>query len=103
MLLLMFLQEAIGKAVASAGQRTDVATRKGITFAQLANRGGVAPFMFDTGAKRHLQQTSASYQRSDRMQMAGMAAQVGADAKLPVGFILHCRPAAAVVCQHLSF
>jgi hypothetical protein len=36
----------------------------------------VQPFMFDTGAKRRLQQTSASYQRSDRMQMAGMATQV---------------------------
>jgi hypothetical protein len=45
------LQDAIGKAVASAGQKTIVATKKGIDYAQLANRGGVQPFMFDTGAK----------------------------------------------------
>jgi hypothetical protein len=31
----------------------------------------------DTGAKRHLLQSKAAYQRSDKMQMAGMAAQVG--------------------------
>jgi hypothetical protein len=71
------LQDAIGKAVASAGQKTIVATKKGIDYAQLANRGGVQPFMFDTGAKRRLQQNSASYQRSDRMQFAGLATQVG--------------------------
>jgi hypothetical protein len=69
------LQEAISRAVNSGGKTTTVATKKGVNYAQLANRGGVQPFMFDdTGAKRHLLQ--ASYQRSDRMQMAGMAAQV---------------------------
>jgi hypothetical protein len=71
------LQEAISRAVNSGGKTTTVATKKGVNYAQLANRGGVQPFMFDdTGAKRHLLQTQASYQRSDRMQMAGMAAQV---------------------------
>jgi hypothetical protein len=70
------LQDAIGKAVASAGKTTGVATRKGVDYAQMANRGGsVQPYMFDdTGAKRHL--LNGGYQRSDKMQMAGMAAQV---------------------------
>ncbi|WIA14412.1 hypothetical protein OEZ85_002938 [Tetradesmus obliquus] len=70
----MAAQDAIGKAVASAGKNTAAATRKGVDYAQLAGRGGVQPYMFDdTGARRHLLQ--ASYQRSDKMQMAGMAAQ----------------------------
>jgi hypothetical protein len=69
------VQEAISKAVASAGRTTGAATKKSLDYAQMANRGAVQPYMFDdTGAKRHLLQ---SYQRSDQMQMAGMAAQVG--------------------------
>jgi hypothetical protein len=48
------VQDAISKAVASAGRTTGVATRKGVDYAQMANRGGsVQPYMFDdTGAKR---------------------------------------------------
>jgi hypothetical protein len=47
-----FLQEAISKAVASAGRTTDVATKKGMSYAHMAGRGGVQPYMFDdTGAK----------------------------------------------------
>jgi hypothetical protein len=72
------VQEAISKAVASAGRTTDVATKKAMNYAHMAPRGGVQPYMFDdTGAKRHLLQNTAAYQRSDKMQMAGMAAQVG--------------------------
>jgi hypothetical protein len=48
-----FLQEAISKAVASAGRTTGAATKKGLDYAQMANRGAVQPYMFDdTGAKR---------------------------------------------------
>jgi hypothetical protein len=76
------VQEAISKAVASAGRATDVATKKAMNYAQMAPRGGVQPYMFDdTGAKRHLLQNTAAYQRSDKMQMAGMAAQVGCECK----------------------
>jgi hypothetical protein len=69
------LQDAIARVVANGARDTASATRKGINYAKMANTAS-APYMFDnTGAKRHLLQ--ASYQRSDRMQMAGMAAQVG--------------------------
>jgi hypothetical protein len=48
----MHLQEAISRAVFNGGKTTTVATKKGVDYAQLANRGGVQPFMFDdTGAK----------------------------------------------------
>jgi hypothetical protein len=76
------LQDAIAKAVANGGRGTAAATRSSINYARMANSAGAQPYMFDEGAKRHLLQTSASYQRSDRMQMAGMAAQVGGGADI---------------------
>jgi hypothetical protein len=47
------MQEAISKAVASAGRTTGAATKKAVNYAQMANRGGTQPYMFDdTGARR---------------------------------------------------
>jgi hypothetical protein len=64
--------------VASGGRNTAAATRKSINYAKMAN-SVARPYMFDgegDDARRHLLQSTAAYQRSDKMQMAGMAAQV---------------------------
>jgi hypothetical protein len=47
-----YVQDAINKAVASAGKTTGVATKKAVNFAKLANRGGSMLTNFDTGARR---------------------------------------------------
>jgi hypothetical protein len=76
--LALQLQDAIAKAVASGGLNTAAATRKSINYAKMVN-SVVRPYMFDGegyDARRHLLQSTAAYQRSDKMQMAGMAAQV---------------------------
>jgi hypothetical protein len=72
-----YVQDAINKAVASAGKTTGVATKKAVNFAKLANRGGSMLTDFDTGARRHLLQDNAAFQRSDRIQVANLAAEVG--------------------------
>jgi hypothetical protein len=70
------LQDAIAKVVANGARNTEGATRKSISYAKMAN-SAARPYMFDDeGARRHLLQSTAAYQRSDKMQMAGMAAQV---------------------------
>jgi hypothetical protein len=73
-------QDVIAEVVANGGRDTATATRNSINYAKMANNVFARPSDFDlegNGARRHLLQDNAAFQRSDRIQVANLAAEVG--------------------------